>query len=97
MCAYCGDVNTKGLTRDHIKPLSKGGGDTWLNCCACCVSCNARKGSQTLEELGWQLLYVPYVPNHQEGLILANRHILDDQMELLKSMCPKHSRVVGHA
>jgi hypothetical protein len=38
-----------------------------------------------------------YVPNHQEGLILANRHILDDQMELLKSMCPKHSRVVGHA
>ena len=32
-----------------------------------------------------------------EGLILANRHILDDQMELLKSMCPKHSRVVGHA
>lgn len=75
----------------------RGGADSWLNCCACCVACNARKGAQTLDELGWQLLYVPYVPNHQEGLILANRQILDDQMELLKSMCPKHSRVVGHA
>lgn len=97
MCAYCGTVSTRGLTRDHITPLSRGGADSWLNCCACCVACNARKGAQTLDELGWQLLYVPYVPNHQEGLILANRQILDDQMELLKSMCPKHSRVAGHA
>ena len=36
MCAYCGTVSTKGLTRDHIKPLSRGGADSWLNCCACC-------------------------------------------------------------
>lgn len=40
---------------------------------------------------------MPYVPNHQEGLILANRHILDDQMGLLQSMVPKHSRLIGHA
>lgn len=97
MCAYCGKVSTRGLTRDHIQPLSKGGTDKWLNCCACCATCNARKGSQTLDELGWELLYVPYVPNHQEGLILANRQILDDQMELLQSMVPKHSRLIGHA
>jgi len=83
MCAYCGKVGARGLTRDHITPLSKGGKDSWLNCCACCWSCNTVKGSRTLDELGWELLYVPYVPTHQEGLILENRRILYDQMELL--------------
>ncbi|MFM1989470.1 MAG: hypothetical protein RJA99_2427 [Pseudomonadota bacterium] len=95
MCAYCGKVSYKGLTRDHIVPLSRGGRDSWLNCCACCLGCNLRKGAHTLEELGWELLYVPYVPSHQEGLILENRQILADQMELLKAMLPKHSRVMG--
>lgn len=97
MCAYCGKVGIKGLTRDHIQPLSRGGRDHWHNCCACCSSCNSVKGSRTIEELGWELLYVPYAPNHQEGLILENRHILADQMELLKSMVPKHSRLVRRA
>lgn len=95
MCAYCGKVGLKGLTRDHIKPLSKGGLDTWQNCCACCSSCNAAKGSHTLDELGWDLLYVPYAPSHQEGLILQNRQILADQMELLRAMLPKHSRLAN--
>lgn len=36
MCAYCGDVHARGLTRDHIVPLSRGGSDSWLNVCACC-------------------------------------------------------------
>lgn len=95
MCAYCGKVGSKGLTRDHIQPVSRRGQDTWLNCCACCVGCNSLKGSNTLDELGWELLYVPYVPNHQEGLILRNRQILADQMELLKAMVPKHSRLAA--
>jgi hypothetical protein len=51
-----------------------------------------RKGAKLLEELGWELLYLPYAPNHQEGLLLENRRILGDQMELLKTMLPKHSR-----
>lgn len=93
MCAYCGSSGVKGLTRDHIIPLSRGGKDSWLNCCACCSSCNTFKGSKMLEELGWELLYVPYVPTHQEGLILQNRRILNDQMELLKATLPKHSRI----
>ena len=93
ICAYCGKVGGRGLTRDHIQPLSRGGGDFWQNCCACCPSCNAAKGSKTLSELGWELLYVPYAPSHQEGLILQNRQILADQMELLRAMLPKHSRL----
>ena len=97
MCAYCGKVTFSGLTRDHIVPLSRGGRDIWSNCCASCVACNSRKGSKLPEELGWELLYVPYVPNHQEGLILENRRILADQMELLLSMVPRHSRIAGRA
>lgn len=95
MCAYCGKVGSKGLTRDHITPLSKGGQDTWQNCCSCCSACNAAKGSKSLDKLGWELLYVPYAPNHQEGLILQNRQILADQMELLRAMLPKHSRLAS--
>lgn len=95
MCAYCGTVNLRGLTRDHIIPLSRGGKDHWLNVCACCSVCNVRKGAHSLEELGWQLLYLPYAPNHQEGLLLENRKILFDQMEFLKSMIPKHSRLAA--
>lgn len=94
MCAYCGKVTPKGLTRDHIIPLSRGGKDSWHNCCACCRPCNIMKGSKTLDVLGWELLYLPYAPNHQEGLILENRRILYDQMELLKALLPKHSRVL---
>jgi hypothetical protein len=93
LCAYCGSISRTNLTRDHIVPLSRGGRDSWTNCCAACVSCNLRKGSHLLEELGWNLLYVPYTPNHQEGLILQNRNILQDQMDLLLSMVPSHSRV----
>lgn len=93
MCAYCGKTGAKGLTRDHINPLSRGGKDNWLNCCACCQNCNTLKGAHTPEELGWELLYVPYKPTHQEGLILQNRRILYDQMELLKATLPKHSRI----
>ncbi len=94
MCAYCGKVTPKGLTRDHIVPLSRGGRNSWHNCCTCCRNCNITKGSRTLDELGWELLYLPYAPNHQEGLVLENRRILYDQMELLKASLPKHSRVL---
>lgn len=93
-CAYCGKVSGAGLTRDHIVPLSRGGRDAWRNCCTACQACNLRKGARTPEELGWELLYVPYVPNHQEGLILQNRQILADQMEWLRAMLPRHSRVI---
>lgn len=94
ICAYCGERSSKGLTRDHIIPLSRGGRDSWLNCCSCCVSCNSRKGAKTLDQLGWELLYLPYAPSHQEGLILENRRILFDQMEFLRASLPKHSRFI---
>lgn len=42
-CAYCGEK--KPLTRDHIIPLSKGGGHTLSNIVPACRSCNSKKGT----------------------------------------------------
>jgi hypothetical protein len=46
-----------------------------------------------LHECGLELLYVPYIPDKAEALILQNRNILSDQMQFLSDFLPKHSRV----
>jgi len=99
MCAYCGDhfTGTGNLSRDHIIPRSRGGEDSWMNVVTACKVCNQRKGDKTLKECRMELLYVPYVPNHYENLILLNRSILQDQMEYLISGVPKNSRVLQAA
>jgi 5-methylcytosine-specific restriction endonuclease McrA len=94
ICAYCGNnFPASKLTRDHIHPLSKGGNDTWKNCVAACERCNHKKADKPLEKTGMKLLYIPYVPNQAEFLILKNRKILADQMEFLLSLVPSHSRI----
>jgi hypothetical protein len=93
-CGFCGHhFSESHLTRDHIVPVSKGGKDIWMNCVAACKKCNGKKGNKSLEDAGMELLWVPYVPNRYEALILANRHILADQAEYVAGFIPKHSRV----
>lgn len=96
ICAYCGGEFTYDqLTRDHVMPESRGGKTKWKNLVAACKKCNHHKGDKFAGENGdWQLLYVPYVPNKYEYLILANRRILADQMEFLKSGVPQTSRIL---
>ena len=96
-CAYCGrKFTTSKLTRDHIKPQSRGGQNTWTNCVTSCGPCNRRKDDSLLSECGMELLYVPYNPCRSEYLILMNRKILSDQMDfLLKNIKNKHSRIVS--
>lgn len=95
ICAYCGGhfPNYHDLSRDHIVPKSRGGENSWMNSITACRECNSKKGNRTLKESGLELLYVPYVPNHFENLILQNRNIMIDQMEYLISGVPKYSRV----
>lgn len=99
VCAYCGDhFSSHGnLSRDHIMPRSRGGEDTWMNSVTSCKPCNQRKGNKTLKEARMELLYLPYVPNHYEHLILLNRSILGDQMEYLMSGVSKNSRILQSA
>ena len=93
ICAYCGDhFSREKLTRDHIRPRSKGGSDVWTNVVAACRFCNHKKGARTPEEARMRLLYLPYAPCRYEHFILSGRNILADQMEYLAAMLPKHSR-----
>jgi hypothetical protein len=94
VCAYCGgEFSFLRLTRDHIVPMSRGGRDSWMNVVTACRHCNGIKRNRTPEESGLQLVYVPYVPNKAEYLILTNRRILADQMEFLLQHVSSHSRV----
>lgn len=94
VCAYCGNTfQFKDLTIDHVLPKSRGGKNTWMNTVASCKPCNSRKADRTPEEAKMHLLYVPYIPNAFEKMILRNRRILADQMEFLMARVPKTSRL----
>lgn len=84
-CLYCGNrFGPKDLTRDHILPRSRGGGDAWENVVAACRRCNQHKGHRRLEEAGMELLALPYRPNPAEYLALVNsRRILPEQADFL--------------
>lgn len=95
LCAYCGkELPASRLTRDHIVPLSKGGQDLWTNVVAACLPCNQKKGDRSPEKARMELLYLPYIPNRAEFLILSNRHILADQMDFLTRHLPSKSRLL---
>ena len=92
-CMYClVSMSDRHLTRDHIKPLSRGGLDEWTNVVTACKACNQRKADKMLPEISMRLHAIPYTPNHAEWLILRNRHIRSDQMMFLKAQCPKERR-----
>ena len=94
ICAYCaGTFPIARLTRDHVTPFSRGGKDTWMNSVTACRVCNESKGNCTPEQAGMELVYLPYVPNRAEYLILTNRRILADQMEFLAQHVPAQSRL----
>lgn len=95
ICAYCGQRFHPGqLTRDHVRPVSQGGSDVWMNVVTACGRCNHRKGGRTPEQAQMPLLYAPYVPNRIEFLILSNRNILADQMDFLARCLPEQSRLL---
>ena len=94
LCMYCGSqFGAQMLTRDHVRPLSRGGKDGWRNVVAACKPCNHAKGARLPEEAGMALLAVPYVPNRAEYLVLSNRRILADQMEFLRKRFRRDSRL----
>jgi 5-methylcytosine-specific restriction endonuclease McrA len=96
VCAYCGHhFHVDELTREHIVPTSRGGLDSWMNCITACRPCNGHKGSRLPEEAHMGLLYLPYVPNLHEDMILRGRRILADQMDFLLASVPRHSRLHG--
>ncbi len=93
-CGLCGQhfPGGKGLTRDHIVPVSRGGPDTYENCISACSPCNSSKGSKSLEEAGMTLLFTPYAPSIFEAFILRGRNISGDAQAYLAKRVSKNSR-----
>lgn len=95
ICCYCGETfKSRNLSRDHVRPVSRGGQDRWENVVTACTGkgsnhCNSRKDNRTPEEAGMPMLYLPYAPSHAEALILAGRSVLADQQAFLASFGSK--------
>ena len=78
-CQYCGRHRRElgyreSLTRDHLVPISRGGGNGWTNVVTACSRCNLRKGNRLPEECGLKLRVEPHEPNHVQ-LIWAVRSV----------------------
>lgn len=93
-CCWCGQrFSERELTREHIVPLSRGGKNDWQGVASACGPCNHYKGNRLASELGWQLVYLPYVPSLFEDLLLQGRRIRADVHEWLASRLPRGSRL----
>jgi hypothetical protein len=92
VCLYCAQqFAVRDLTRDHVRPLSQGGGDAWTNVVTACRRCNNHKGGRTPEQAGMQLIAVPFTPSYAEYIYLKGRRVLADQMEFLLAHIPRTS------
>jgi hypothetical protein len=86
LCLYCGQAfHARALTRDHVNPVSRGGGNCWSNVASACRACNNRKSNRTPDEWGVELIAVPYTPCYAEHLLLNGKIILADQMAFLQA------------
>lgn len=92
MCMYCGQrFSPRHLSRDHVRPTSKGGADQWSNVVTACVRCNNDKAGRSPEAAGMELLAVPFIPTHAEYIYLMGRNVLADQMQFLRAHFPRTS------
>ena len=87
-CQYCGRhrEQLRGrqfLTRDHVVPLSRGGGNTWDNVVTACSPCNNRKGNRVPREAGMHMLTAPGEPNHVH-LVWAVRRVTPVQAKYIE-------------
>lgn len=92
LCLYCGGAFPRQqISRDHVKPVSQQGSDSWNNVVTACKRCNTHKAGRTPEEAGMQLLAIPFTPTHAEYVFLQGRNVLLDQMAFLRAHFPRTS------
>ena len=73
-CQYCNyNGPTYNLTLDHLIPSAKGGKTTWDNIITACKTCNMKKGSKTVEELGIVIMRPPQRPAIHPKLLFPLR------------------------
>ncbi len=87
-CQYCHRTQAQlrpreCLTRDHLVPLSRGGGNQWTNCVTACSSCNTRKGNRLPNECGMHPIHPPVEP-HFVHLAWAVRRLTAAQAKYIR-------------
>ncbi len=87
-CQYCGAHKSElrgrqFLTRDHVRPISRGGLNTWDNVVTSCSPCNNRKGGQLPAEAGLGLMRQPTEPNYVH-LVWVVRRVTDAQAKYIR-------------
>jgi hypothetical protein len=97
-CAYCGNYfDLEKLTKDHIKPKTHKGKNTWMNLITACKPCNGQKADRTPEQAKMPLKYKPYVPSPIEYLWLKNRTMSQDQIEYLEAFDHRGNKLANAA
>lgn len=92
LCMYCAQrFAAAELSRDHVRPLSQGGRDSWTNVVTACRRCNNHKAWRTPEQAKMQLVAVPFTPTYAEYIFLKGRRVLADQMQYLLAHFPRSS------
>ncbi|GMU68932.1 MAG: hypothetical protein AMXMBFR37_12640 [Steroidobacteraceae bacterium] len=92
LCMYCAQrFPARELSRDHVRPFSQGGKDSWTNVVTACRRCNNLKASRTPEQAHMQLIAVPFTPTYAEYIFLKGRRVLADQMQYLLAHFPRSS------
>jgi len=78
-CQYCGKTFwPKELSLDHVIPKSRGGDKSWLNLVTSCHPCNQKKGDKSPQDVGMELIRIPFIPKmtvfdlHQNSEIPEN-------------------------
>ena len=87
-CQYCGrhhkDLRGRQfLTRDHVRPISRGGLNRWDNVVTSCSSCNNRKGGRLPSEAGMALAKEPVEPNYVQ-LVWVVRSVTEIQEKYVR-------------
>ncbi len=87
-CQYCGRHRSElrgrqFLTRDHVRPTSRGGGNDWENVVTCCSPCNNRKGNRLPAEAGLKVRRQPREPNYVH-LVWAVRRVTPAQAKYVR-------------
>ena len=87
-CQYCGRRKNElrgrqFLTRDHIRPISRGGLNSWDNVVTRCSPCNNRKGGRLPGEAGLSLMREPTEPNYVH-LVWVVRRVTDTQSKYIR-------------
>lgn len=88
VCQYCGrhrnDLKrTERLTREHVKPICRGGLDSWENVTTACSTCNHKKGNRLPFEVKMYPRTTPYEPRYV-ALVLLAESIHDCQRQYIE-------------